>query len=273
MQARACADGSKERHQPGYKKEDGASPTVATNSIMITATIDAHEQCDVPTIDIPGAFLNAYNDKETFMLLKGCLAKLMVQVDPNLYRKYIIYDKSNQALLNVKLSKAIYGLLKSALLFYKKIVADLQNYEAPFVVNPYDPCVANEIINGKQMTITWHVDDLKVLHVDPFQITKFAAYLASIYGNGLMVRRGKVHDYLGMDLSVANEGVAQISMITYTTKNLTNFPEAITTSCATPAANHLFTVRDEATAKFLPETQAQAFHHTVAQLFFLCKQT
>ncbi len=240
---------------------------------MITATINAHEQRDVATIDIPGAFLNAYNDKETFMLLKGCLAKLMIQVDPNLYQKYIIYDKYNQALLYVKLSKAIYGLLKSALLFYKKISADLQNYKAPFVINPYDPCIANTIIIGKQMTITWHVDDLKVLHVDPFQITIFAAYLASIYSNGLVVHRGKVHDYLGMDLNFANKGVAQISMITYTTKILTNFPESITTSCATPAADHLFTVRDEATAKFLPKTQAQAFHHTVAQLLFLCTQT
>ncbi len=197
----------------------------------------------------------------------------MIQVDPNLYRKYIIYNKNNQALLYVKLSKAIYGLLKSALLFYKKIVADLQNYEAPFVINPYNPCVANTIINGKQVTITWHVDDLKVLHVDPFQITKFAAYLASIYGNGLVIHCGKVHDYLGMDLNFANKGIAQILMITYTTKILTDFPEAITTSCATPAANHLLMVCDEATAKFLPETQAQAFHHTVAQLLFLCKQT
>jgi hypothetical protein len=240
---------------------------------MIIATIDTHKRRNITTIDIPGAFLNAYNDKETFMLLKGCLAKLMVQVDPNLYQKYIIFDKNNQALLYVKLSKAIYGLLKSALLFYKKIVSNLQNYETPFVINPYDPCIVNATINGKQMTTTWHVDDLKVSHVDPFQITKFVAYLASIYGNGLVVHRGKVHDYLGMDLNFANKGIAQILMITYTTKVLTNFPEAITTSCATLAANHLFTVCDEATAKFLPKTQAQAFHHTVAQLLFLCKQT
>ena len=87
---------------------------------MITATIDAHEQRDVATIDILGAFLNAYNNKETFMLLRGRLAELMVQVNPNLYRKYIIYDKNNNALLYVKLSKAIYELLKSVLLFYKK---------------------------------------------------------------------------------------------------------------------------------------------------------
>ena len=275
VQARACADGSKERRQTRYKKEDGASPTVATDSIMITATIDAHERRDVATIDIPGAFFNAYNNKETFMLLRGRLAELMVQVDPNLYRKYIIYNKNDQALLYVKLSKAIYGLLKSALLFYKKIVADLQNYETPFVINPYDPCVANATINGKQMTITWHVDDLKVSHIDPFQITKFASYLASIYREGLVVHHGKVHDYLGMDLNFANEGVAQISMITYTTKVLTDFPEAtITMSCATPAAaDHLFTIRDEASAKFLHEAQAHTFHHTVAQLLFLCKQT
>ncbi len=41
--ARAVADGSKERTQHGYKKEDRASPTVATNSIMITAAIDTYE--------------------------------------------------------------------------------------------------------------------------------------------------------------------------------------------------------------------------------------
>ncbi len=63
---------------------------VATDSILISATIDAHKGRDVATINIPGAFLNAYNNKETIMLMKGCLAKLMVQVDPQLYCKYII---------------------------------------------------------------------------------------------------------------------------------------------------------------------------------------
>jgi hypothetical protein len=62
-------------------------------------------------------------------------------------------------------------------------------------------------------------------------------------------------------------------MINYTKKVLEDFPKAITTSCATPAANHLFTVRDEKEAKFLPKEQAQAFHNTVAQLLFLCKCT
>ncbi len=41
--ARACVDGSKEQFEPGYKKEDSASLTVATDIILISATINAHE--------------------------------------------------------------------------------------------------------------------------------------------------------------------------------------------------------------------------------------
>ena len=33
-----------------------------------------------------------------------------------------------------------------------------------FVVTPYDRCVANKNINGKEMTVVWHVDDLKASH-------------------------------------------------------------------------------------------------------------
>jgi len=33
------------------------------------------------------------------------------------------------------------------------------------MINPYDQCVANKQINGKQCTIIRHVDDLKISHV------------------------------------------------------------------------------------------------------------
>ena len=123
------------------------------------------------------------------------------------------------------------------------------------------------------MTVTWHIDDLKVSHVNSFQNTKFIAYLATIHRDSITVHGGKVHDYLGMDFNFATDGIEQISMITYTSKIITNFSEPITTSCATPASDHLFTVRDKSKAKFLPEKQAQAFHHTVAQLLFLSKRS
>ena len=60
--------------------------------------------------------------------------------------------------------KAIYGMLHSSLLFYKKWRGDLEG--AGFVVNPYDPCVANRMVRGKQFTVCWHVDDVKASHSD-----------------------------------------------------------------------------------------------------------
>ncbi len=135
------------------KKENGTSPMVATNSILISTTIDAHEGCNVATINIPGAFPIAYNNKGKKMLLKGRLAKLMVQIDPQLYCTYIIHDKKNKPLLYVKLTEAIYSLLKRALLFYQKFFEDLKSYTSPIVINLYNPCVTNATVGNTQMTL------------------------------------------------------------------------------------------------------------------------
>jgi hypothetical protein len=267
VKARKCAVGSKQRTFEEYDKHASTSPTVSTGGVFITSAIEAHEERDVATFDVPGAFLHTDNDEETIMLLKGRLAELMVQVDPQLYRKYVITSRKGEPMLYVRLSKALYGLLQSALLFYKKFVGDIEKYG--FVVNPYDPCVANKTVNGSQMTVTWHVDDGKVSHKDPNEVTKFLVYLAKIYGPKLTVTRGKVHDYLGMDLDYASKKELKVVMIKYLKKVMTDFPEAITSTAATPAADHLFDIRDEEEAKWLPEEQAQAFHRSVAQLLFL----
>ena len=204
------------------------------------------------------------------MLLRGKLAEMMVKIDPSLYRKYIFIGKGQQPMLYVKLNKALYGMLRSGLLFYNKLVSELK--EIGFVLNPYNPCVANREINGSQQTVTWHVDDLKVSHVDPVVNTQLIKSLAKIYGPGITVSRGKVHDYLGMDLDYSGTKNVKISMIKYLKKIFVAFPEKITTTAETPAAEHLFKVAegDDHTTKILPEEQAQAFHHTVAQLLFLC---
>ena len=111
-------------------------------------------------IDIPGAFLHAeqQDDKNVIMKLTGKLAELMAAVEPKLYRKHIIYNSKGRAELYVRIQRAIYGLLKSALLFYLKLVEDLERYG--FELNPYDPCVANKVVNGEQMTVVWYVNDL-----------------------------------------------------------------------------------------------------------------
>ena len=51
IKARACANGSSQREY--INREDATSPTAATESILITATIDAKENRDIMTADIP----------------------------------------------------------------------------------------------------------------------------------------------------------------------------------------------------------------------------
>ena len=112
--------------------------------------------------------------------VKGPLAELMVMVGTKLYQKYVPCANKGVPLMYVKLNNALYhGLFKSALLFYKKLVGDFVEYV--FTVNPYDPCVDNVDLTGNQMTVCWHVGDLKVSHVNENELTKFEIYLVEIY--------------------------------------------------------------------------------------------
>ncbi len=147
VKARMCAEGRKQKDDT-WAKQDTTSLTVAMESVFITAVIDTHEGRDVACFDIPGAFLHADVDKDITMVLEGRLAELMVQVVPNLHRKYITVDRMGTAILYVKMQKALYGLLRSVLLFYNKLVADLES--DGFVLNPCDSCVANKVVDGKQ---------------------------------------------------------------------------------------------------------------------------
>ena len=109
--------------------------------------------------------------------------------------------------------KAVYGLLRSALLFYKKLRAQLE--QMGFEINPYDPCVANKTVGGSQMTVTWHVDDLKVSHKDPVAVTAFLYQLGKLYKGQLAVKRGSIHTYLGMDFDCSTKKAVKLSIILY----------------------------------------------------------
>ena len=139
---------------------------------MITSAIAAHKERDVAIIDIPGAFLHARTDELIYIILHATLAELMAMVDPVLYKNFITYDLKDQALMYVKMNKALYGMPKSALQLYLKFCSDIEAYR--FKVNIYYPCVDNADLNGHQMTVTGNVDDLKVSHKNTFEITKFA---------------------------------------------------------------------------------------------------
>jgi hypothetical protein len=266
IKARSCANGSVQREH--VAKDEVASPTVSLESVFVTSTIDAREGREVVVIDIPGAFLHAHNDDYVIMKMNGTLAELMAKTDPKLYRKYLS-DERGKKVLYLRLRKALYGMMKSALLFYRKLVSEL--ISMGFEINPYDPCVANKVVNGNQMTLRWHVDDLMISHKNGDDIKIFLRGLKDIYGNNLAENVGKLHDYLGMEFDFSSEGEVKINMTKYIKKIIKDFPEEILGKQATPAGDHLFKVRED--GRKLDEEQANAFHHTVYQLLFAANRT
>ena len=139
------------------------------------------------------------------MTLDSNLVELMCKVLPKIYSKYVTTTKNGKKVLYVGLEKAIYSLLKS-LQFYKQLSKDLT--KMGFEINYYNPCVANKLIKVKQMTITWHVDDVKIPHQDSKDVSRMIRRLRKLYGQHgeLTVSRGKCHDYLGMMLDYRKKG-------------------------------------------------------------------
>ncbi len=142
IKARTCANGSTQHNY--MEKEESTSPTAMTESILLTAVIEAQEGRDVMTLDIPNAFVQTDVPEDLpekiIMKIRGVLVDMLVKIDPATYKDSVVYE-GNQKVMYVKALKAIYGMLQSSLLFYRKLRADLE--QEGFKMNPYDPCVAN----------------------------------------------------------------------------------------------------------------------------------
>lgn len=124
-------------------------------------------------------------------------------------------------------------MLVAALLWYCHFRTDLegQGFE-----------MANCMVDGKQHTVQFHVDDLMASHVNPKVNDKFLVWLNSIYGKYGEVKatRGKVHDYLGMVFDFFVPGKVSVSMKDYMNKLVDEFPFEISDVHPTPASEDLF---------------------------------
>jgi hypothetical protein len=134
---------------------------------------------------------------------------------------YVIYER-DQAILYVHVHRAIYGMMMLAMLFNHKLAKSLVGYG--FRINPYNPCVANKLVNDKQFTISWHIDDLKISHMEPKTVDDFLVWLKQTYVQigELKSSCGTQHDYLGMTLDFGVPGQVTIDMVDYV-KSMVSF--------------------------------------------------
>jgi hypothetical protein len=267
VKSRGCADVRKQRETK--EKDDVSAPTVAIKAVMLSVVIDAMEERDLATADTPGAFMQADIDEVAHVKFEGEIAEMRVKLDPALHRKFV-KDENGKTVLQVELLKALYGALKAALLFWKLLSSKLASWG--FESNPCDWGVANKTTDGKQCTILWHVNDLKMSHVDSAAVSTVIRMINEEFGKEapITVTRGKVHDCLGVTLDCSTKGKVHIKMVDSIEKMLVDLPEEFDGEAPTPAANHIFNI-DENLPK-VDEERAQFFHKHVAKTLFICKR-
>ena len=121
--------------------------------------------------------------------------------------------------------------------------------------------------------VLFHVHDLKSSHKDKRVNDDFNNWLQKIYGGhgNVMSHRGKIHEYLGMELDYTKDRKVKIGMIKYVENMWTKFPIKFksTDKAALPAGNSLF---NQGQGKKLETGCADTYHTTVAKGLFLCKR-
>ena len=112
-------------------------PTSALELVLVTCTIKVQEKRDVAITKITGAYLSTKIDKLVAMLLHGALVELLNLIGHALYQNYVLINRNENTILYMKLQKEICWYIRTALLFYEKIVRELKG--TGIIIIPYDP--------------------------------------------------------------------------------------------------------------------------------------
>ena len=87
--------------------------------------------------------------------LRGVLGGIICNISLY-YNPYVNRDKRGVNQFLLRCQNALYGTMVAILLYYCKYINSLTSIG--FDINPYDPCVANKVIDGSQMKIFFHID-------------------------------------------------------------------------------------------------------------------
>ncbi len=121
IKAQKVAGGNKQRDF--ISKKNASSPTVATESVLLTSLVDAQENRDVAIVDILNAFIQMVvenNEDKVVMRIRGHMVDVLVKVAPRVYGPYVSTDKQGRKQLLVKCLNAIYRMMVASLLYYCK---------------------------------------------------------------------------------------------------------------------------------------------------------
>jgi hypothetical protein len=187
------------------------------------------------------------------------------------YSNNIVYGRNGKKFIYAKLTKAVYGTLLGAILFYEKLSKQLEDWG--YEPNCYDRCTFNKMIDGNQVTIQFHVDDIKISHVKQSVIDSVLDDLNRTFGTTkkpLAATTGMIHDYLGITIDYSEIDKVKFTMYDYLEDIINEMPDDMNGTSPTPATDRLFDVEEESPA--LNEKESDFFHRTTARLLFAAKR-
>ena len=252
LKARLVADGSSQVYE---LYSDTSSPTVKSSSILSVLKIAVLEDRITAIFDIGGAYLHADMDETVYISLEPDVASIMCKVDPTAKQ----FLQKNGSLI-VKLKKALYGLKRSGLLWYRRLSAFL--IKLGFAPNHIDPCCFNIIREGMQLSVLFHVDDLLVTSADNANIMWLRDMIKAEFSE-IKEQSGDNLMYLGMSLKKQPDGHIKVSMDAM----IDSLTENISKYAPDPASESLFTLHDN--YPLLSDKLRDLFHSVTAKLLYL----
>jgi len=78
-------------------------------------------------------------------------------------------------------------------------------------LDPYDSCIANKIVDKKQCTIAWYVNDMKISHANQDVVIQIIQDIERKFGK-MSLTRGHKHKLLGMDINFKKDCTFTVQM-------------------------------------------------------------
>ena len=259
IKARLVANG---KMQDMYIYDDNYSPTVSLTTVYLLVGLAAKNGWAVGIGDITGAYLNAdmpSDGKPVVMILDNIMSDLLIKV----CKRYSTYRRSDGKVV-VKLSKALYGCVESAKLWYLNI----NNYLKSIGFQTDDGIDKCLFINKERdISLAVYVDDILAISSKRENIEWLFRELEKNYGKMKVIIGEETFTYVGMEFNFSEKGSCKISMNRYTRGILDEW------QCGGmaeyPAAKNLFEAGDD--TKMTEECQ-QDFHSLLAKLLYLAKR-
>ena len=90
--------------QEWLSREDNLSPTASTEGVFLTAVVDAKEERDIMSSDIPNTFIQTempkvnveQGDERIIMKITGKLVNVLIAIAPEVYSGFVVFENGKK---------------------------------------------------------------------------------------------------------------------------------------------------------------------------------